>query len=76
VDDKRLVTHYLLFLISLADRVVTIAGITTRPDKAWMLQMARNLTDAQSGALRAKRFLILDRDSKYSAQFRRVIGDS
>lgn len=73
---KGLVTHYLLFLISLADRVVTIAGITTRPDKAWMLQMARNLTDAQSGALRAKRFLILDRDSKYSAQFRRVIGDS
>jgi hypothetical protein len=73
---KGLVTHYLLFLISLADRVVTIAGITTRPDEAWMLQMARNLTDAQSGALRAKRFLILDRDSKYSAQFRRVIGDS
>jgi len=34
---RGLVTHYLLFMISLADRVVKIAGITTRPDEAWML---------------------------------------
>jgi putative transposase len=55
---------------------VTIAGISTRPDETWMLQIARNLTDMQLGALRAKRYLIIDRDSKYSAQFRRVIRDS
>ena len=54
---KGLVTHYLLFVISLANRVVTIAGITTRPDESWMLQMGRNVTDAQSGALHAKRYL-------------------
>jgi hypothetical protein len=48
---KGLVTHYLLFVISLADRVVDIAGITTRPDESWMLQIARNMTDAQSGGL-------------------------
>jgi hypothetical protein len=36
-----LVTHYLLFVISLADRGVKIAGITTRPDESWMLQIAR-----------------------------------
>jgi putative transposase len=35
---KRLVTHYLLFVINLADRVVDIVGITTRPDETWMLQ--------------------------------------
>jgi Mg2+ and Co2+ transporter CorA len=29
---RGLVTHYLLFLMSLSDRVVAIAGITTRPD--------------------------------------------
>ena len=63
---KGLVTHYLLFVISLADRVVDIAGITTRPDESWMLQIARNMTDAQSGALRSKRYLIIDRDAKYS----------
>ncbi|MET0164599.1 MAG: integrase core domain-containing protein, partial [Vicinamibacterales bacterium] len=72
---KGLVTHYLLFVISLADRVVTIAGITTRPDESWMLQMGRNVTDSPSGALHAKRYLIIDRDTKYSLQFRRLIQD-
>ena len=54
---RGLVTHYLLFIISLADRVVNIAGITTRPDESWMLQVARNATDSQAGALNAKRYL-------------------
>src|SRR4030095_14073 len=70
------VTHYLPFVVSLADRVVNIAGITTRPDESWMLQIARNMTDSQSGALHAKRYLIIDRDNKYSERFRRVIRDS
>jgi transposase InsO family protein len=73
---KGLVTHYLLFVISLADRFVNIAGITTRPDESWMLQIGRNVTDAQSGALHAKRYLIIDRDTKYSQQFRRLVQDS
>jgi Integrase core domain. len=73
---RGLVTHYLLFVISLADRVVKVAGITTRPDEAWMLQMARNLTDSQGGALQAKQYLIIDRDTKYSEQFRRMIRDN
>ena len=73
---RGLVTHYLLFVISLADRAVKIAGITTRPDEAWMLQVGRNLTDWQAGALHSKRYLIIDRDTKYSAQFRRLIRDS
>jgi len=54
---RGLVTHYVLFVISLADRVVKIAGITSRPDEAWMLQIARNETDSQGGALVAKRYL-------------------
>jgi putative transposase len=73
---RGLVTHYLLFVMSLADRVVSMAGITTRPDEAWMLQVGRNLTDCEPGALRSKQYLIVDRDSKYSAQFRRLIRDS
>jgi hypothetical protein len=44
---RGLVTHYLLFVISLADRVVNVAGITTRPDESWMLQVARNAIDSQ-----------------------------
>ena len=73
---RGLVTYYLLFVMSLADRVVAIAGITTRPDEAWMLQVGRNLTDSEAGVLRSTRYLIIDRDSKYSSQFRRLIRDS
>jgi len=73
---RGLVTHYLLFVISLADRVVDIVGIATRPDAAWMLQAGRNLTDSESGAMRAKGYLILDRDTKYTNQFRRLIRGS
>ena len=60
---RGLMTHYVLFVISLVDRVVHIAGITTRPDEAWMLQVARNLTDEQGGALASKRYLIIERDT-------------
>src|ERR1700694_2750094 len=73
---RGLVTHYLLFVISLADRVVNIVGITTRPDEAWMLQAARNLIDAESGSMRGKGYLILDRDTKYTDEFRRLIRSS
>ena len=73
---RGLVTHYLLFVISLADRVVNIVGITTRPDEAWMPQAARNLIDAESGSVRGKGYLILDRDTKYTDEFRRLIRSS
>jgi transposase InsO family protein len=72
---RGLITHYVLFVMSLADRVVAIAGITTRPDEAWMLQVARNLTDSESGSLRSKQYLLIDRDSKYTDQFRRLVRD-
>ncbi len=73
---KGLVTHYIWFAISLADRVVEVLGITTRPDERWMLQMGRNLVDCEAGLLRDKRYLIIDRDTKFTAQFRRLINDS
>jgi putative transposase len=73
---KGLVTHYLVFVINLADWVVDIVGITTRPDEAWMLQAGRNLIDSESGAMRGKGYLILDRDTKYTDQFRRLIRHS
>ena len=49
---RGLVTRYLLFVMSLSDRVVAIAGITTRPDEAWKLQVGRDLTDSEKGVLR------------------------
>ena len=65
-----LVTHYVLFVMELATRRVCIAGVTTHPDTPWMLQMARQLTDAVNGILLGKRYLILDRDTKYCQAFR------
>ena len=73
---RGLVTHYVLFVISLVDRVIHIAGITTRPDEAWMLQIGRNLIDEESGALASKRYLIIDRDTKYTAAFRALLIDA
>jgi putative transposase len=73
---RGLVTQYVLFVISLSDRVVHIAGITSRPDEAWMLQVGRNLVDADSGALALKRYLIVNRDAKYTERFRILVKES
>ncbi len=40
-----------------------------------MLQVARNLTDAEQGTLHGKSHLIIDRDTKYTAQFRNLIAE-
>src|SRR3954452_8884595 len=49
------VTYYVLFLIQLETRRVTLAGMTQHPTEEWMQQVARNLTDADAGALRGQR---------------------
>ena len=53
-----------------ATRAAHIAGVTPNPDSAFMAQVARNLTDYVDGFLRDHRFLILDRDSKFTKQFK------
>jgi Nucleotidyl transferase AbiEii toxin, Type IV TA system len=50
-----------------------VAGISTHPDNSWMVQIARNVTDIRDGFVRGKRYLILDRDTKYSDAFRGII---
>ena len=75
VDAEGLITYYVLFVISIADRVVHVVGITTRPDEVWMLQACRGLVDVESGALAAKHYLIIDRDTKYTQQFRRLVEE-
>ena len=72
---RGLITHYVLFVISIADRVVHIAGITTRPDESWMLQVGRNFLDESDGALVGKGYLIIDRDTTYSKRFREFVEE-
>jgi putative transposase len=70
---RGLVTHYVLFFIHLETRKVEIAGITTHPTEQWMKQMARNITMEGSGALGDSRYLLHDRDAKYTASFLAII---
>ncbi len=71
---KGLITYYILFFIDIGTRSVHIAGITPHPDNRWMKQIARNVTDAEEGFLRGTRYLILDRDTKYSDEFRSALA--
>ena len=70
---KGLVTHHILVFIGIASRSMHIAGVTTHPDGEWMMQIARNFTDSAAGILRGKRYLILDRDTKYHDKFRNTL---
>jgi hypothetical protein len=53
---------------------VDIAGITVHPDERWMQQIARNVTMEGCGALRNCRYLLHDRDTKYTQSFRAIIA--
>jgi putative transposase len=58
---------YVLFFIELGSRRVHLAGCTTNPSGAWVVQQARNLSF--TGLLERMRFLIHDHDSKFTAAF-------
>jgi len=72
-SSKGLVRYYILFAMDLATRSVQLAGISTNPDEAWMKQIARNLTDCVDGFLLGKRYVIMDRDGKFSPGFRSLL---
>jgi putative transposase len=63
---------YVLFFIELQSRRVHLAGLTANPDGAWVVQQARNLTMTLAEGPRPVRFLIHDRDAKFSAAFDEV----
>ena len=62
-------TIYVLFLIELSSRRVHLAGCTARPVNAWVTQQARNLSMALAEDGNDFRFLIHDRDTKFTASF-------
>jgi putative transposase len=68
------VTYYVLFFIHLDSSRVDIAGITIDPGELWMKQIARNVTMERCGVLRDCRYLLHDRDKKYTQSFRTIIA--
>ncbi len=66
---RGLITYYVLFVMELSTRRVHIAGITRNPNARWMMQIAKNLTDPFDGFLLGKRYMLIDRDTKYCEAF-------
>src|SRR6202790_4109183 len=70
---RGLVTYYVLVFIHLESRKVEIAGITVHPNEQWMQQIARSATMEGCGTLRDCRYLLHDRDTKFTISFRAII---
>ena len=68
-----LMTYYVLVFMRIGSRQICLAGFTLAPDSEWMKQMARNLTMAGQGMLDGCRYLLHDRDTKFSAVFDEIL---
>jgi putative transposase len=71
-----LVTHYTLLVIHHATRAVRIVGTTVHPGSRFMDQVAKLLTDPVDGLLRHAKYLVIDRDSKFTDKFREILRDA
>ena len=71
-----LVTYDVLVVMELATRRVQMAGMTPHPTMAFVQQCARQLTDPIDGFLLGKRYLLHDRDTKYTQAFDALLKDS
>lgn len=69
-----LTTFYLLLVMKLSSRRVYFAGCTPNPDEEWMKQVARNTTDCVDGFLLGSRYLLMDRDAKFTTAFRDTLA--
>jgi putative transposase len=72
VETIRLKTLYVLVWIEFGRRRVHLGGATANPDAAWVTQQARNFAMNLEDRSTPTRFLIHDRDTKFTCSFDEV----